>query len=189
MGRREELSLRRIAGGAPPIELDARVGRNARRRRAPAGRNARGHGGVRVRAANGHARVGRRRWLTRTQLLQHLRDKQAGRLVSRAPGERTEPCRESNADLTQAGAVLVQAEVAFERVQLAHEVEVGRDVRLAAAHQLEGVPQAQPVSLHEVRQGHRHRAGHARHAVHQHTAARRHSLLCKITRAIYMKHN
>lgn len=42
-------------------------------------------------------------------------------------------------DLTQAGAVLVQAEVALEAVQLPHEVEVGCDVRLAAAHQLEGV--------------------------------------------------
>lgn len=96
----------------------------------------------------------------------------AGRLLtSRVHGR-------CGADLTQTGAVLVQAQVALERVQLAHEVEVGRDVRLAAAHQLEGVAQAEAVALHEVGQRHRDGARHARHAVHQHAAARRHRLLC-----------
>lgn len=66
--------------------------------------------------------------------------------------------------------MLVQPEVALERVQLPHEVEVGRDVRLARADQLEGVAQAQPVPLHEVGQGDGHGAGHARHAVDQHAA-------------------
>lgn len=82
-------------------------------------------------------------------------------------------------DLTQTGAVVVQAQIPLEGVQLPHEVEVGRDVGLAAAHELEGVAQTQPVPLHEVRERHGDGARHARHAVHQHAAARRHGLLCK----------
>lgn len=66
----------------------------------------------------------------------------------------------------------MEAEVALEGVQLAHEVEVGRDVGLAAADELEGVAQAQPVALHEVRQRHRNAARHACDAVHQHAAPR-----------------
>lgn len=133
--RREELSLRRVARRAPAVELDARVGRHALRRRAPAA---------------GLGAPGAR--LTRAQRLQHL---------------------------TQTGAVLVQTQVPLERVQLPHEVEVGRDVCLARAHQLEGVAQTQAVALHEVGERDGDTARHARHAVHQHAAARRHRLLNK----------
>lgn len=68
-------------------------------------------------------------------------------------------------DLTQAGAAVVKSQVPLEAVQLPHEVEVGRDVGLPGADQLEGVAEAEPVALHQVCQRHGHGAGHARHAV------------------------
>lgn len=69
--RREELSLRRVARGAPAVELDARVGRHAQRRRAAAGGRAQRRGPRHARAQGAaHARVRRHRF--NAQLLQHL---------------------------------------------------------------------------------------------------------------------
>lgn len=62
-GRREELSLRRVARGAPAVELDTWVGRNTGRRRAPARRRA---------ARPDRALHPRRARLTHAQLRQHL---------------------------------------------------------------------------------------------------------------------
>lgn len=61
----------------------------------------------------------------------------------------------------------VQPELLLEVVQLLHEVEVGCDVRLALADQVEGVVQVQAALVHEVGDCDGHGTRDAGEAVHQ----------------------
>lgn len=63
----------------------------------------------------------------------------------------------------------IDVELALEGVQLLHEVEVRRNIRLSRPHQRERIVEAQRPREHDVGQGDRHRPGHSRQAVDQHT--------------------
>ncbi len=80
-----------------------------------------------------------------------------------------------------AGAALRtgRVELALKVEQLAHEVEIGRDVGLAPAHEVVGVVERHGQLVHQVGHRDRHRTRDAGQTVHQHallTIARR---LCR----------
>lgn len=71
-----------------------------------------------------------------------------------------------------------QVQLLLERVQLPHEVEVGRNVGLAVAHHVERVVQTQVHLVHEVCDGDGNWAGDASKAVDQHALLAVASLVC-----------
>lgn len=77
-----------------------------------------------------------------------------------------------------------QAQLALEGLQLLHEVEVGRHVRLPVPHHHEGVVETEATGMHQVGQRHGHRARHPGQAVDQHRRVRRARFLCGTTNQI-----
>jgi len=61
-----------------------------------------------------------------------------------------------------------QAQLALEGLQLLHEVEVGRHIRLPVPHHHEGVVETQATGVHQVGERHGHRARDPGQAVDQH---------------------
>lgn len=62
--------------------------------------------------------------------------------------------------------------------QLAHEIEIGRNVGLFPLDEVVGVVQGEVEPLHQVGHGDRHRAADARQAVDQDSTLLRPSLIC-----------
>lgn len=72
----------------------------------------------------------------------------------------------------------LQSQRALKVQQLAHEVEVGRDVRFFHLDNVVGVVHGQVKLLHQVGHGHGHRAADSGKAVHEDAALLTSSLIC-----------
>lgn len=153
----------------PPIEFDARIGRHTDSATATtATQLAADRAGCHRHALALHLEAGARVFAGSAtnvrSVVQHLVGMGLGVRSAAAVRRRSVAgaARVAGGDGRQWRAIRVGLkELQFERVELLHEVEVGRDVRFAVAHQREGVVQAERSGVHQVGESDGHRARNA----------------------------